>query len=197
VQPAAVQIGLHDDVNANDVRATREQLLNQNRRPEYLVESLPVLAEADRGLDSDLQESTSRTSPTTSWRECPRCGRDARTRRPHRASQQSRRARRADDRRQLLVHLFGNAVEYNEPGGFVRVTMRADGFVVANSGPVVPKDVAPVLVEPFRRCADTSSGGRCSGLGRSIVASIVDAHGWQLDVSARANGGLRVDVSSV
>lgn len=50
VQRAAVQIGLHDDADRDDVRATREQLLEQNRRTEHLVESLLVLAEADRGL---------------------------------------------------------------------------------------------------------------------------------------------------
>lgn len=200
VQRAAMQIGLHDGADTEDVRVIRDELLEQNRRTEHLVESLLVLAEADRGLAGDERQidfaaladevvagaagSAHEASVTLVHERC--------TAPPG----------RPDPRgeptlvRQLLVNLVGNAVEYNEPDGFVRVTTRGDGFVVENSGPVVPAEVAPLLVEPFRRCP-SSSGGRHSGLGLSIVAAIVQAHGWRLDVSARADGGLRIDVSSV
>jgi len=201
VQRAAMQIGLHDGAGTDDVRAIRDELLEQNRRTEHLVESLLVLAEADRGLAGDEQEidlaeladevvagaaGSAHGAGVTLVHE----GRAAPPDRPS--------VLRGEPTlvRQLLVNLVGNAVEYNEPGGFVRVTTRGDGFVVENSGPVVPAEVAPLLVEPFRRCP-SSSGGQHSGLGLSIVASIVQAHGWRLDVSARAGGGLRVDVSSV
>jgi signal transduction histidine kinase len=200
VQRAAMQIGLHDGADASDVRAIRQELLEQNRRTEHLVESLLVLAEADRGLAGDEQEidlaeladevvagaaGGAHEAGVTLVHETH----DAPPGRQHVAGEPTL-------IRQLLVNLVGNAVEYNEPDGFVRVTTRGDGFVVENSGPVVPPEIAPLLVEPFRRCT-SSSGGRHSGLGLSIVASIVHAHGWQLDVSARADGGLRVDVSSV
>lgn len=200
VQRAAMQIGLHDGADIEDVRAIRDELLAQNRRTEHLVESLLVLAEADRGLAGDEQEidvaeladevvagaaaGADEAGVTLVHERCtvPPGHTDLRG--------------EPTLVRQMLVNLVGNAVEYNEPGGFVRVTTRGAGFVVENSGPVVPAAVAPLLVEPFRRCP-SSSGGRHSGLGLSIVASIVQAHGWRLDVSARADGGLRVDVSSV
>ncbi|MBT1624244.1 HAMP domain-containing histidine kinase [Curtobacterium flaccumfaciens pv. oortii] len=198
VQRAAMQIGLPDDADPDDVRRTREELLEQNRRTERLVESLLLLAEADRGL-------TGATEPVDLDRTIDDVVRDA-----------VGAARAADVTvtregchgppggvrgepmlvRQLLVNLVGNAVEYNEPGGFVRVTTRGDGFVVENSGPRVPDEVAPLLLEPFRRCPGAAGPGRHSGLGLSIVASIVQAHGWHLDIEARGDGGLRVSVAS-
>ncbi len=200
VQRAAMQIGLHDGADAEDVRTTRDELLAQNRRTEHLVESLLVLAEADRGLagavtDVDLTAIADEVVAGAAGAA-------------HQADVQLVHERRAEPPgrsvkgeptlvRQVLVNLVGNAVEYNEPGGFVRVTSTDDGFFVENSGPAVPEDVAPLLVEPFRRCPGASTAGRHSGLGLSIVASIVQAHGWRLDVSARTDGGLRVRVSSV
>lgn len=202
VQRAAVQIGLHDDADRDDVRATREQLLEQNRRTEHLVESLLVLAEADRGLagatsavnvDDVTDEVVAGAAPNataagvTVVHEC-------RTGPPGLV---------VDGEpmllRQLLVNLVGNAVEYNEPGGFVRVTTTDDGFVVENSGPLVPENEAPRLAEPFRRCSTSPSTERHSGLGLSIVASIVQAHGWRMAIDARPTGGLavRVGVSPV
>ncbi|MBT1675125.1 sensor histidine kinase [Curtobacterium aurantiacum] len=202
VQRAAVQIGLHDDADRQDVRAVREELLEQNRRTERLVESLLVLAEADRGLAGttrtvDLVEVTDALTAAVSVTAA-----EAEVTVTH--------ERRAGPGglvvtgeptllRQLLGNLVGNAVEYNEPGGFVRVTTSADGFVVENSGPIVPAGDAPLLVEPFRRGASATGAGRHSGLGLSIVAAIVQAHGWRMMITARPVGGLvvRVGVSSV
>lgn len=201
VQRAAMQIGLHDGADAADVRAIREELLEQNRRTEHLVESLLVLAEADRGLAGDEQEIDLAELADEVVAGAAGGAHEAGVTLVHerRTAPPGRQQVTGEPTlvRQLLVNLVGNAVEYNEPDGFVRVTTRGDGFVIENSGPVVPAEVAPLLVEPFRRCPDASSGGRHSGLGLSIVASIVQAHGWRLDVSARADGGLRVDVSSV
>jgi signal transduction histidine kinase len=79
------------------------------------------------------------------------------------------------------------------------VATEPDGFVVENGGPVVPADEAGLLVEPFRRGGTDDARGQHSGLGLSIVAAIVHAHGWQLSITARPTGGLlvRVRVSSV
>ncbi|OII08994.1 HAMP domain-containing sensor histidine kinase [Curtobacterium sp. MCBA15_008] len=200
VQRAAVQIGLHDAADPVDVRSVRDELLEQNRRTEHLVDSLLVLAEADRGLagvgtpidfawlageivaGAAGRADEAGVSLSLDGSPAPP-GSPAITGEPTLV-------------RQLFVNLVGNAVEYNHPGGFVRVDTRADGFSVENSGPVVPEDVAALLVEPFRRCPGAPSTGRHSGLGLSIVASIVQAHGWRLEVVSRAGGGLRVDVSS-
>jgi signal transduction histidine kinase len=201
VQRAAMQIGLHDTADPAEVRATRDELLEQNRRTEHLVESLLVLAEADRGLDGvtedvDLRAVADEAVATTAGAAdtagvTVTCGSRAE---PPGSVRESVVVGEPTLLRQLVVNLVGNAVEYNVPGGFVRVTVSDGGLVVENSGPVVPADVAPLLIEPFRRCPAHASAERHSGLGLSIVASIVQAHGWRLTVAARPDGGLRVDV---
>lgn len=215
VQRAAVQIGLHDDVDAEDVRAVRAELLTQNRRTEHLVESLLVLAEADRGLGGsaveldlaaiadDVVAATADTARragvvvTHEDRSAP-LGPDGRPMRGEPMLGEPTLVR------QLVRNLVDNAVEYNAPEGFVRIVTDRSGILVENSGPEVPADVAPQLVEPFRRCpgnartADVATGndpaGRHSGLGLSIIASIVRAHAWDLTITARPEGGLRVRV---
>lgn len=202
VQRAAMQIGLHDGADGTEVRAVRDELLEQNRRTEHLVESLLVLAEADRGLTgvaSDLDLGALADDVVAGAAGAARAAGVTLTHQAEAVPPGGPPTLSGEPTlvRQLLVNLVGNALEYNQPSGFVAVTSRADGFVVENSGPVVPGDVAPLLVEPFRRCPEVGGAGRHSGLGLSIVASIVQAHGWRLDVSARPDGGLRVGVSSV
>lgn len=200
VQRAAVQIGLDDGADPGDVRAVREQLLEQNRRTEHLVESLLVLAEADRGLAGAAEDVDLGLVAEQVVAGATGGAHEAAVTLSHETlvAPPGRPLVRGEPTlvRQLLANLVGNAVEYNEPGGFVRVTIRDDGLVVENSGPVVPVEVAPLLVEPFRRCPEAPGAERHSGLGLSIVASIAQAHGWRLDVAARPEGGLRVDVSS-
>ncbi|MBT1607615.1 sensor histidine kinase [Curtobacterium flaccumfaciens] len=202
VQRAAVQIGLHDDADPADVRAVRAELLEQNRRTERLVESLLVLAEADRGLAGatravDLDEVTAEVVAGAA-RDAAEAGvtltHERRTGPPGLVVPGE-----PTLLRQLLGNLVGNAVEYNEPGGVVLVTTEPDGFVVENGGPVVPADEAGLLVEPFRRGGTDDARGQHSGLGLSIVAAIVHAHGWRLSIAARPTGGLlvRVRVSPV
>jgi signal transduction histidine kinase len=52
------------------------------------------------------------------------------------------------------------------------------------------------LVEPFQRlAADRTGSDTGSGLGLSIVAAIATAHGGDVDLRARPEGGLRVAVT--
>jgi signal transduction histidine kinase len=96
----------------------------------------------------------------------------------------------------LAANLIENGVRYNAPGGFVSVRTRAsDGGAVLdviNSGPVISADVAARLTEPFERGGRVGRGG--SGLGLSIVRSVAEAHGGELSLAARREGGLSVRV---
>jgi len=117
VQRAALQIGL-DDPTPEQLVATREQLLEVNRRSEHLVESLLALATADRGLAADA------TSPVdlgavvdevvTSVADA------ARASSVHVAVERGSFGFVDGDPvlvGQLVRNLVANAVEYNEPGG--------------------------------------------------------------------------------
>lgn len=66
---------------------------------------------------------------------------------------------------------------------------------VANTGPRLDPAAVPGLVEPFRRAGPdraTHDGG--VGLGLSIVEAIATAHGGNLILEARHEGGLRARV---
>jgi signal transduction histidine kinase len=96
----------------------------------------------------------------------------------------------------MVWNLVHNAVEHNQPGGWIRITTgRVHGGAVlsiANSGPVVPADAVPTLSEPFRRMEKRGDGG--VGLGLSIARSVSAAHGTELEVRGQPEGGLSVRV---
>ena len=101
--------------------------------------------------------------------------------------------------RQLASNLLDNALLHNHAGGEVRVTTDADTrgatLVVQNTGPRVPADEVQRLLQPFRRLeTDRTAQSPGHGLGLSIVAAIAAAHHATLDIQAKRNGGLHINV---
>jgi signal transduction histidine kinase len=100
----------------------------------------------------------------------------------------------------MTENVIDNAVDHNEPGGWVRVATEAEGhdvrLVVENGGPMLGQQDVDQLARPFRRLGQERTGsGRGTGLGLSIVQSIADVHGGTLDLVARGDGGLRVSIT--
>jgi two-component system, OmpR family, sensor kinase len=103
---------------------------------------------------------------------------------------------RGDDARlrQVAANLLTNALQHTPAEAAVRVTVRRDDDVVvlevADEGPGMPPDAAARVFERFYR-ADASrtraSGG--SGLGLSIVSSIVTAHGGRVELDTQVGRG--------
>jgi len=100
----------------------------------------------------------------------------------------------------LVRNLVDNAVRHNVAGGWLAVTSgsrEGQAFVsVANSGPVIDELEVAALFEPFRRrCPhagpDAPEG---SGLGLSIVESVVRAHHGDIVAAPVQDGGLQVTV---
>ena len=100
----------------------------------------------------------------------------------------------------LVCNLIDNAVRHNTPGGWLEVaTGGRDGLAfltVANSGPVIGEPEVSVLFEPFYRgCQhggpDAPEG---SGLGLSIVKSVVKAHDGEIAATPLPGGGLAITV---
>lgn len=98
----------------------------------------------------------------------------------------------------LVANLVDNAIRYNFEGGSIHVeTGTAEGqsyLSVTNSGPLVQESKLPSLFEPFTRLEQRVTNGQGVGLGLSIVASVVAAHGGQLEADALPNGGLKITV---
>jgi len=101
----------------------------------------------------------------------------------------------------LLARLAGNvidnAIRHNVPGGWVRVAVTGSGgrarLTVESSGPVLDPAQVSRLGRPFQRLGAARTGGG-TGLGLSIVAAVAAAHGGTVELAARDDGGLRVDV---
>jgi signal transduction histidine kinase len=97
----------------------------------------------------------------------------------------------------MVENVIDNAICHNEPGGWVRVEPTTDGrlagLVVENGGRLLDQGDVDQLAQPFRRLGAPRTRSRTgTGLGLSIVASIAHAHGGELDLHARPEGGLRV-----
>jgi hypothetical protein len=102
--------------------------------------------------------------------------------------------------RRMVDNVIDNAVVHNVPHGWIAVSTWAGPgtgrIVVENGGPVLDQEQVSQLAQPFRRLgADRVGSDRGSGLGLSIVAAIAAAHGGSLDLRARPDGGLAVDIT--
>ena len=93
---------------------------------------------------------------------------------------------------QLVENLFRNAVEHGGRDVTVTVGSLAGGFYVADDGPGIPPAARDSV---FDDGYSTSDDG--TGLGLSIVERIADAHGWDITLAESADGGLRLELTSV
>ncbi len=104
-----------------------------------------------------------------------------------------------DRLRQVIDNLLANVRAHTPSGTPASVTVDADGamaeIVVADEGPGMPAEDARRIFERFFRADPArtrTSGG--SGLGLSIVAAIVVAHGGTVAATSAPGEGMRVSV---
>ncbi|MEL6985475.1 MAG: ATP-binding protein, partial [Actinomycetota bacterium] len=97
----------------------------------------------------------------------------------------------ADSLARATTNLLSNADKYSPEGAPVRIEAGPGGVFVDDAGPGIPPNERRAVLERFyRRVEDRSKPG--SGLGLSIVASIVEQHGGQVIVTDSELGGARV-----
>ena len=92
-----------------------------------------------------------------------------------------------------VANLIDNAVKYGG-GARVSLTDRADAVevFVDDDGPGIPADRLDGMCMPFVRGDESRSPLRSGfGLGLSIAKAIVEAHGGELSLANRPQGGLR------
>lgn len=86
----------------------------------------------------------------------------------------------------LCRNLVENALRHGAQAAPVEVTLTPDGqFIVANEGPVLPRDALDRLTTRFERAGSSTDG---SGLGLAIVAAIADRFGHPLVLASPRPG---------
>ena len=103
---------------------------------------------------------------------------------------------RADPRRvaQVMINLLSNAIKYSPDDSEIVVRAHEeDSFIrvaIADQGPGVPPGYRPNLFRRLIRPGVESSKAQYGvGLGLSVVKAIVEAHGGQVGVEDRSEGG--------
>ena len=104
----------------------------------------------------------------------------------------------ADALDRVLKNLISNALKYSPPGSCVRVRARATDGVVAvdveDEGPGIPAEERARVFEPYYRVRETAGLGPGTGLGLSVVKSLVEAHGGTVRADAAPGCGTRMTV---
>ncbi len=101
--------------------------------------------------------------------------------------------------KQILLNLLSNAVKYTPEEGTVALSIKViddnHRIRVSDTGIGVPLDKIDSLTEPFTQIKGNAYLAKDgSGLGLSIVKSLVELHHGTLSISSEAGNGLAVDV---
>jgi signal transduction histidine kinase len=101
---------------------------------------------------------------------------------------------RADRSRlkEVFENLYRNGVTHGGSDVTVTIGELEDGFYVADDGPGIPADEREAV---FESGYSTSTEG--IGVGLSIVAEIVEAHGWRISATRSTSGGARFEITGV
>lgn len=100
----------------------------------------------------------------------------------------------ADMIERILLNLLSNAVKYTEKGGFITVTIKDLGDVarisVHDTGVGIPEEKLDYIFERFAQ-GDRPLSRRCegSGIGLSLVKSLVELHNGRIYANSTINKG--------
>ncbi|MEN8150845.1 MAG: ATP-binding protein [Planctomycetota bacterium] len=98
----------------------------------------------------------------------------------------------------LVQNLLGNACKFTPEGGRVDVVLEQGNggatLVVADTGPGIPPEVRERVFDRFYRVHEGKDHREGAGLGLSIVAWVVRAHGGTIRIDANGDSGARFEV---
>lgn len=188
------QTALNRERSATEYRETVEACQRASQRMRRLIESLLELARLDAGQET-MKRLRFNLAGTVN--ECAE-------QLKHVANQRSIKVLTelvpveitgdAERLAQVVANLLTNAIQYNQPGGEVRVKLEAQAglavLTVSNTGPGISAGDLPHVFERFYRgdkSRATANGN--AGLGLPISKAIIEAHGGTIEVSSRENAG--------
>lgn len=191
---AQTQMALKQDRTPDEYRETVAACLRSAQKMRGLIESLLKLARLDAGQEIMTRQKFDLTRLV---RDCAEHIKPLAAERGVQvdldtvAGEAIGDASRLD---QVITNLLTNAIQYNRPGGQVRVTVSQKNgsttLAVADNGLGISEADLPHVFERFYRAdkARTKAEGR-TGLGLSICKAIVAAQGGTIEVSSKLGVG--------
>jgi signal transduction histidine kinase len=198
-QRALIQVALADpDANFASLRAAHERVLASEQQLEQMIDALLALTRGQAGLERrERLDLAAIASKALFVRESEAQGRDLDVRATLAPAQTVGDPRLVE---RLIANLLDNAIRHNIPQGHVEITTGVRNqhafLTVTNSGPTIPPEEIPRLLQPFQRLhgiRTTHASG--NGLGLAIVDAIAVAHRATLIAKPRPDGGLTVEVA--
>ena len=93
-----------------------------------------------------------------------------------------------------FFNLIENGIKYNKIGGKINIVSKKENdfrtIQIIDTGDGISKEELPYIFDPFycvNKSRSRKTGG--SGLGLSIVRTIIDKHGWTIDVESELGVG--------
>jgi signal transduction histidine kinase len=195
---AMLQVALANPaLTLDSLRSACEEVLDAGRHQEGLIEALLTLATSQAGLaHRDCVDLGVVAANAVHSHEADAAARGLSLEAACSSAPISGDARLVE---RMASNLVENALRHNVRGGRVQVTVDAkQGHArlrVTNTGPHVAADQIERLLQPFQRLDAERAGTHDGlGLGLSIVAAIVKAHGATLAIDPGLDGGLYVEV---
>jgi signal transduction histidine kinase len=199
-----LQVALADPAADPDtLRSACREALDLGERQDRLIGGLLTLATSERGIERWQRLDLGELAGNVVTERQPEA-----TRRGIRISTDLQAAPAAGDPSlagSLIANLVDNALRYNQPasgtehGAIEIATAARDGRAtlrVSNTGRQIPADEVDGLFQAFQRLgADRTDHTGGHGLGLAIVRAIAAAHNATLAATAKAGGGLDIEVS--
>lgn len=96
-----------------------------------------------------------------------------------------------------IENLVNNALRYTPPGGTIDIVASIEGgsggrrylVSISDDGPGISGEDLPHIFEPFYR-GSSSRREQGMGLGLSIVKTVVESHGWEIEARPGAERGV-------
>lgn len=188
------QTALQRERAATEYRETVEACQRSAQRMRRLIESLLELARLDAGQETMKQLRFNLTGTVNDCVEQLKAIADQRSIKVLAELVPVEITGDAERLARVITNLLVNAIQYNQPGGEVRIKLEAQPglavLTVSDTGPGISTEDLPHVFERFYRGdkSRTVSNGN-AGLGLAISKAIVEAHGGMIQVSSEPGIG--------
>jgi signal transduction histidine kinase len=98
----------------------------------------------------------------------------------------------------IMANLLSNGIKYTPEGGCVMVSLQSDGRYVSisfqDTGYGIPAEELPYIFDRYRRVREHKDKAVGTGLGLTIVKSLVEAHDGEISVTSEEGVGSQFTV---